>query len=245
MFEQWKERELAAIKEQYGKIRVITLVLMGVMALSLPMELVMVLDGGGGLSVFSLVFTLAIMALIWNLGNYKKRFVKPLLAAVEESLPTQGERELFAQQMEGAQVVTYSPAPQVKPGRLLLGEDYCYFRQLGRVRILKNRELRRAKVAKESYTVGRGHMRTCYGLSLFGEEEKPAWSASFPTEEGAYQALELFRQKLPANLTVEDGIAYGKTEEGRREERKSTLVQLVACAVMVAVLVVIVKLIQG
>lgn len=241
MFEQWKEQELAQIKEQYGKARIITLAVVVLMALNLPMELGMLLDGGGGFGAVSLAVTLGIMALAWRLGDYKSRFVKPLLAAVEESLPTQGERERFAQQMGAATQIPYSPAPQTKPGLMLLGEDYCYFRQPRRVRILKNRELRRAELTRGTYTVGRGHIRICYDLSLFGEEEKPLWRASYPAEEEAYQTLELLRGKLPANLRVEDGIAYGKTEEGRKKARRSEGLQILLCIAIVVVLVIIAK----
>ena len=188
MFEQWKEQELAQIKEQYGKARIITLAVVVLMALNLPMELGMLLDGGGGFGAVSLAVTLGVMVLAWRLGDYKSRFIKPLLAAVEESLPTQGERERFAQQMGAATQIPYSPAPQTKPGLMLLGEDYCYFRQPRRVRILKNRELRRAELTRGTYTVGRGHIRICYdllGLMSYltaGEPEVRAWTIAKGTK---------------------------------------------------------------
>lgn len=241
MFEQWKERELAAIREQYGKIRIFTYAIAAFMGLSALGSVVMLLDGGGAVQGVALLFQLAILAAAWAMGDYKRRLIRPLLASVEETLPTQGEREEFARQMEGAVEVVCQPGPQVKACPLWMGADHSYYRRPGKSRVWKNRSIRRAKLARESYTVGRGHVRTCYGLYLFGEGEKPVWNGCFRSEEEAYGTLETMRPHLPANLEVDDRIAYGKTEEGRKANRRAELIQILLAALLVAALVVIVK----
>lgn len=245
MFEQWKEKELADIKARFGKVRMLTLGLMALVGVNLLGSVVMLLDGGGAMEVMAILVQGGIMALIGKMGDYKSRFIKPLLASVEEDLPTQGEREEFARHMETAVELAYSPAPQVKPCTLWLGEGYLYFRQPGKSRILKNRAIRRATLEKDTYTMGRSRVRTCYDLALYGEEEKPVWKASYRSEEEAYQMLERLKLKLPANLAVEDGIAYSKTPEGRKAEGKELAKAMALAAVLVAFLMVVLKLLRG
>ena len=91
--------------------------------------------------------------------------------------------------------------------------------------------------------MGRGHVRAFYGPYLFTQEEKLAWNGCFRTEEEAYRILETLRPYLPANLKVDDQIAYGKTEEGRKANRRSELIQILLAAVIVAVLAVIARMI--
>lgn len=242
MFEQWKEKEIAAIREQYGKTRLFTYAIAAFMGLSALGSVVMLLDGGGAIGLVALAFQLAIMAAAWLIGDYKGQLIRPLLASVEEVLLTQGEREEFARQMAGAAELTCQPGPQVRACPLWMGPDYSYYRRPGKSRVWKNREIRSARLAKESYTVGRGHLRACYSLCLFMEEEKPVWKGCFPTEEEAYRVLERLRTCLPANLELDDRVAYGKTEEGRKEERSAGLRDLILAALMVGALILIYKL---
>ena len=234
MFEQWKEKEIAAVKEQYRMVRLFTYAIMAFMGLSALGSVVMLLDGGGAMELVVLAFQLAILATAWVMGDYKRRFIRPLLRSVEEVLPTQGEREEFARQMGRAPVLDSPPtSPQVKSCPLWLGEDYAYYRRPGKSRVWKNRDIRRAKLAKESYIAGRNRTRACYGLYLFTEEEKPVWSGCFLTEEEAYRALELLRSRLPSHLELDDQVVYGKTGEGRREERMSGLRDFLTAALLV------------
>ena len=242
MFEQWKEGELASIKSEFGKVRLFTGAIAAFMVLSALGSVVMLLDGGGAAQILALVFQLAIAAFAWTMGDYKKRFVKPLLVSVEEVLPTQGEREEFARQMDKAVQILYQPNPQVKACPLWMGPDYAYFRCPRRSRIWKNRDLRRAKMAQETYTVGRGHVRSCCSLSLFTSEEKPIWKGYFRGEGEVYPAWELLRPNLPSNLELDDQIAYGKTEEGRKASRKEALVQFLLAALLVGAMILLVKL---
>lgn len=243
MFEQWKERELTGIREQYGKARVLTWGIVAFMGLNVLGSVVMLLDGGGALQGAAILIQLGIMVLAWNMGDYKRRFIKPMMASVEETLPTQGEREEFARQMDGAEELLCPSAPQGKAYPLWLGTDYLYFRLPKRSRVLKGRTLRRIRLAKEDYTVGRGHVRTCYALSLFQQEEKPVWRGIFYREEEGCRALETVRAHLPS-AELEDRVAYGKTEEGRKAERRSELFQILLAALLVAALAILAKLLQ-
>lgn len=242
MFEQWKEKEIAAIKGQYGKIRLFTYAIVAFMGLSALGSVVMLLDGGGAVQVVAVLFQIAILAAAWAMGDYKRQYIGPLLSAVEEALPTQGEREEFARQMEEAVEILCPPGPQVKPCPLWVGTDYAYYRRARKSRIWKNRSIQRAKIARESYTVGRGHVRSYYGLYLFTLEEKPIWNSCFHTEEEAYRVLKALRSHLPANLELDDQIAYGKTEEGRKANRRSELIQILLAALLVAGLTLLAKM---
>ncbi|MCI9263413.1 MAG: hypothetical protein HFF06_02455 [Oscillospiraceae bacterium] len=244
MFERWKEEELTAIRRQYGKIRLLTWAFLAIMLVYLLNSVVMLLDGGGAIGAVSILIQLGLMAVIWRLGDYKGRFFKPLLSSVEETLTTQGEREEFAQQMGQAEEILCTVTPQGRPCRVLVGKEYLYIRQPGKSRILKNRDIRRVKLTRESYTVGRGHIRTCCCLYLYTAAEKYVWTASLPTEGECYRVWDLLRPNLPTNIEVDDRIAYGKTEEGRKADRRSELVQIILAALLVGVLILVVKLLK-
>ena len=49
MFEQWKEQELAEIKERFGKARLLTIGLMALVGFNMLGSVVMLLDGGGAI----------------------------------------------------------------------------------------------------------------------------------------------------------------------------------------------------
>ena len=49
MFEQWKEQELAEIKERFGKARLLTIGLMALVGFNMLGSVVMLLDGGGAM----------------------------------------------------------------------------------------------------------------------------------------------------------------------------------------------------
>lgn len=242
MFEQWKEKECAAIKKEYGTARIITLVVVAWMGLNLPTALWLLLDGSVVMGMILMAFLAAAMVLAWKLGDYKGRFVKPMLSSAAETLTTQAEREAFAREMEDALELKCPAAAQGKGYPLFLGREYLYFRRPGKSRILKSRTIRRMKLTQETYTVGRGHVRTCYGVYLYQEEDKPVWSGKFPQEADAYKVSEQIEAHIPSVVEKEDGIAYGKTEEGKREARNASLRDLLLAALVVGALILIFKL---
>ncbi len=242
MFEQWKEKELAAVRKEYGTARIIAIVAMVWLGFSALTQLWMLLEVGGLMTVAVMAVELGIGAAVWKLGDYKGRFVKPMLSSVEETLPTQAEREAFAREMEDALELRCPAAPQGKGYSLFLGREYLYFRRPGKSRILKSRSIQRMKLAQETYTVGRGHVRTCYGVYLYQEGDKPVWSGKFPQEADAYKVSEQIEAHIPSAVEKEDGIAYGKTEEGKREARNASLRDFLLAALVVGVLILIFKL---
>lgn len=244
MFEQWKEKELAAVKEQYGKLRMFTYAIMAFMGFSALGSVVMLLDGGGAIELVALAFQFVILAASWGMGDYKGRFIKPMLASVEEVLPTQGEREAFAREMMEAEELQCPVTAQGRSYPLFLGREYLYFRRPGKSRVVKSGSLRRIKLTDETYTVGRGHVRSCRGVYLYQEEDKPVWSGVFRTEEEAYRAMESIRGRISASLELDDRIAYGKTEEGRREARGAGLRDILMTALLVAAMYVLYRLVS-
>lgn len=244
MFEQWKEKELAAIKKEYGTARAVTIAVMAWMGLSVLTQVWMLLDGGGAFQLVLMAVEAAVMVFAWKLGDYKGRFVKPLLASIGENLPAPAEREAFAQEMADALELRCPATAQGRKYPLFLGREYLYFRRPGKSKVLKSRSIRRMKLSKETYTVGRGHVRTCYGVYLYQEEDKPVWSGVFLREEEAYEAAGQIEERIPSVVEKEDGIAYGKTEEGRREERNASLRDFILAALVVGAMVLIVKLIK-
>lgn len=244
MFEQWKEKELSAIKAEYGKARIITIAVVIWMGLSALSQLWMLLDGGGVLQLVAMAIEVAVMILAWKLGDYKGRFVKPMLSSVEETLPAQTEREAFAQEMADALELQCPAAAQGKRYSLFMGREYFYFRRPGKSRVVKSRTIRRMRLDKETYTVGRGHVRTCYCVYLYQEGDKPVWRGVFLREEDAYEIAEQIGTRIPSAVEKEDGIAYGKTEEGRRAERNANLRDLVLIALVIGALIFIMKLIR-
>lgn len=246
IFQKWLEQEKARIREEGRTIRVISIFLA---VLTLPLMLTMLtllLDGGGITNAVALIFMIAVGIAILSLGSYKRRLIKPLLESVRKELQTDTQRQEFARQMnERPIMIAYAPVPQGKACEMIVAADYCYYRQPYKSRIIKNREIKKAVLEQESYIVGRGHWRLCYGLKLFTleDEKTPVWTAYFKTEEELYAAFAGFQKALPAEVAVCDNIAYGNTDEGRKKRRRKELVDIIKVFVMVAILYVIYRLI--
>lgn len=245
VFNQWLEQEKAKIREEGRTLRVMSIILAVLTVPLILMMLMLLLDGGSAVNALALVFLVAVGAAILTLGSYQRRLIKPLLRSVRTELPTDEERQEFARQMKNARaVIFYAPVPQGKTCELTAAADYCYYRQPYKSRVIRNREIKRAVLEQGVYAVGRGHWRQCYVLKLYlGEEEKsPVWTAYFKTEEDLYAAFGRFQKALPTEASVCDQIAYGKTDEGRKETRRRELVDIIKVFVLVALLYVIYKL---
>lgn len=244
VFENWLEQEKAGIREDGRKLRIMSIFLA---ALTIPFTLsmlVLLLDGGGIGNVAVLVFMIAIGIGILSLGSYKRRLIKPLLVSVEKDLPTDTERQEFARQMQSAMVLGYAPVPQGQLCEMLAAVDYCYFRQPSKSRIIRNRDIKKVVLERDNYFVGRGHVRYCYVLKFFTaeNEKKPVWRAYFPTEGELYAIFSRLRGVLPEETAICDNVAYGKTEEGEKENKKKALIELIKAIVMLAILIALAKL---
>ena len=171
------------------------------------MQLVMLLDSGNVGALCTLIFSILVMCIILNMGNYKKRFLKPLLASIPQELPTEESRQEFARQMQTQAVcISYQPRPQTKACEIMVATDYCYVRQPQKSRIFKNNQIRRAVLSKEDYTAGyRWHIRKCYAVALYcPDQEKPIWKGYFMNEAEAFQALMRFQSVLPPEAVTEN-----------------------------------------
>ncbi|MCM1559566.1 MAG: hypothetical protein NC123_08480 [Butyrivibrio sp.] len=215
MFDAWLEQEKADIKAIYGMQHILCVILALMLVPFFLMNLIVLLDGGGALSMVVVAFGVFALVLIPSMGNYKKRFIKPLLASVERDIPSGEERQEFARQMqETAVVISYYPLPQRKACDIMVAESYCYMRQPGKSRIFKNSEIRRAVLQWESYTagmVGHLHFRGMYAMELYaaGNERKPIWKGYFADEGDLYQAFDQFKPSLPQEAIIQDNVAAG------------------------------------
>lgn len=209
MFEAWLEQEKAAIKSRFGMIRIFCVLIAIIMALFILMQIIFILDGSGMVSLIAILFYAFVMGFALSMSNYKKRFIKPLLDSVQQELTTGEAQEEFARQMrEQAETISYQPLPQVKPCEIMAAREYCYMRQPRKSRIIQNRQLCRAVLTKEQYTVGRGHVRGCYALTLYAAgEEKPVWKGYFMEQGEAARALQIFQKVLPPEALVEDAVS--------------------------------------
>lgn len=206
MFESWLEQEKAAIKSRYGAARVFCVFIAVLMAPFVLSSLVMLLDGSIGF-LFVLIFEFFVIGFALSMGNYKKKFVKPLLTSVQQELTTEEARQKFAQQMrEQAVCISYRPLPQTKACDIMVAKDYCYMRQPGKSCIIHNDQSRRVILTREDYYVGyRGHMRWCYALALYTTNpEKPVWKGYFMDKNAVYQAFMHFKDMMPAETEFKD-----------------------------------------
>lgn len=241
MFEAWLEQEKTTIKERYGKSRVLCIIFVLLMIPFALLELILLLDGGGFMQLGALIFIFLVMILLLSLGNYKKRFIKPLLASVQQELPSETERQEFARQMQNGSAVhiVYTPYPQTKECDMFVAADYCYFRQPKRSRIIRNQEICRVALAQESYSPGtRGHIRWCYALTVFtsANEKEPIWRAYFHAEDRLYAALSEIKKILPPETVIQNDIAYGETKEGRQRKQRQFSLQIAATVLVVVIL---------
>lgn len=218
MYDSWLKQEKANLKARYGQTRVRCTFLALLMVPLILMNLIMLLDSVtfNIMPLIACVFGVVVIIIVLSLGNYRKRFLKPLLASVQKELPTDEARQEFARQALADVVrISYQPRPQTKSCDIVAGEDYCYALQPGKSRVFKNREIRRVVLAREQYSTGtlyHLHVRRTYALVLYadGRERKPVWKGFFTSEENLYQALALLRPRLPQEIVVEDNVAAEK-----------------------------------
>ncbi len=244
MFESWMEQEKSLIKEKSKVFRVMSVILVVFMIPLILSMLVSLLDGGGIMTAVVMIVQIGcLVAAVFSL-SYKRRLIKPLLASVEKDLPTDTERQEFARQMQSAMLISYAPVPQGQLCEMQAGTDYCYFRQPFKSRIIRNRDIKKAVLEQYRYFVGRGHVRYSYVLKIFlAENEKaPVFRAYFPTEDELYAIFSRLRGVLPEETAICDNVAYGKTEEGEKENRKKALIELIKVIVMLAILIALAKL---
>lgn len=242
MFESWLEQEKATIKSRFGNARIFCILLAILMIPFALMQLVMLLDGGGIGSLCALVFSIFVIVFALSMGNYKNRLMKPLLASIQQELPSEEERQKFAGQMLGqAFSISYQPLPQTKSCDILAAPDYCYMRQPRKARILHNNQIRKALLTQEDYNTGyRGHVRFCYALALYtADNESPVWKGYFMSKEEADQAFLRFKAILPPETIIQDQAA--NPEKGPHKPWWKTLLEWTLYILFLAAMIFLVR----
>ncbi len=239
MFHSWLEQEKATIKSLFGKVRILCIflaVMMGFIALP---NLIILLDGGGVMPLCAVAFMIFVIIFALFMGDYKRRFIKPLLASIEQELPSEEAREEFARQMQtNAVCISYQPVPQTKFCDIMVAQDYCYMRQPGKSRIFKNNAIRKAMLLQENYAAGstrHPHFRLTYALELYAadNEKKPVWKGYFKSDGELYQAFAHFKPLLPQDAVIQDNVAAGKTGSGRKAPLWSNILAFVLILAMI------------
>lgn len=217
-YDAWLKQEKANLKEHYGQARVRCTFLALLMVPLILMNLIMLLDSVtfNIMPLIACVFGIVVIIVISSLGNYRKRFLKPLLASIDKELPSDEARQEFARQVSADAVrISYQPRPQTKSCDLVAGERYCYALQPGKSRVFKNIEIRRVVLAREQYSTGtlyHLHVRLTHALALYAADQgqKPIWKGCFTSEQKLYQAFALLKPRLPQEIIVEDNVAAEK-----------------------------------
>lgn len=222
MFDSWLEQEKADIRSRFGNARVLCLFLALLMVPLVLLNLILLLDGGGAMAFVAGFFGIFVLIIILSMGNYKKRFLKPLLASIEKELPSEEDRQKFAREMTTyATCISYQPLPQTKSCDIMVAESYCYMRQPRKSRIIRNSEIRRVVLTQENYSTGtiyHLHSRRTYALALYtaDNEQKPAWKGYFTSDGELYRAFACFKSIVPQETVIEDNVAAGKIGDGRK-----------------------------
>ena len=238
MLEQWLQQEKAIIKSRFGNVRIFCVFLACLTVPAILIQLVLLLDGGGIGQVFAIIFFIFVIFFALTMSSYKKRFVKPLLTSIQQELLTEEARREFVQQMqEQAVCISYQPLPQIKSCDIMVANDYCYMRQPGKSRIIRNKEIRRAVLTQENYNTGnRGHVRQCYALALYAaDNEKPVWKGYFMNKEEVSQAFLRFKAVLPPDADIQDYAA--NPEKGSRKPLWKTLLEWALCILFLAAMI--------
>lgn len=244
MFDSWLEQEKAAIRSRFGALRILGVVAAILMVLSI-LPLIFYIDNIGVALLISIIFSIFVIWFALSITNYKKRFIKPLLASVQQELATKEAQEEFARQMqEQAECISYQPRPQIKACEIMVAKEYCYMRQPRKSRIIQNRQLRRVVLMKEEYWVGNGHVRWCYALALYARgDEKPVWKGCFMELEKAAQAFQIFQRVLPPEVLVQDEIA--NPPQGAPRPLWKTILGAILYFVLIASMFLLVKFLQN
>lgn len=98
--------------------------------------------------------------------------------------------------------------PQSAASMAWVADDYSYFRQLRKCRIIRNRDISRVVLRKDSYAMGlRAHFRTCFVMEAYiNGMDKNVWRGYFHRQDKIYHALDVLKQGGISEDRVEDSI---------------------------------------
>lgn len=211
-FARWFSNEEEQLKAKLRAPRAFNGMLSVFMLLPMLSMLYMILDETDGvLGVYqwiALLFCLFVFCFTWWISDYRKQYMRSILRSVSEQLPSDSEKEAFGAQLSKTGVVnfSYSAEPQSGASTAWVTEDYSYFRQFRKCRIIKNRNIDKVTLKKAPYMIGfRPHFRTCYTLEIAvngGREQ--VWCGYFRRQEDLYDALNAFKKNGLTDEKIED-----------------------------------------
>ncbi|MBD5531939.1 MAG: hypothetical protein HDQ98_07040 [Lachnospiraceae bacterium] len=214
LFARWLSNEETQLKAKLRAPRIFTGVLSISMIWCMLLMLYLILDETDGvLGVYqwiALLFCLFVFWFTWWISDYRKQYMRSILRSVSEQLPSDAEKEAFGAQLSRIGVInfSYSADPQSRASTAWVTEEYSYFRQLQKCRIIKNRYIDKVTLKKAPYMIGfRPHFRTCYTMEIAvnGGRER-AWRGYFRRQEDLYYALNAFRRYGLADEKIEDQL---------------------------------------
>lgn len=213
-FARWLSNEEEQLKAKLRVSRTFTGMLSVSMIWFMLLMLYSILDSTGGiLDVYQWVaflFCLFVFCFTWWISDYRKQYMRSILRSVSEQLPSDAEKEAFGAQLStiGAVNFSYLADPQSGASTAWVTEEYSYFRQFRKCRIIKNRYIDKVTLKKAPYMIGfRPHFRTCYTMEIavnggLGQ----AWCGYFRRQEDLYYALNAFKRYGLANEKIEDRL---------------------------------------
>lgn len=213
-FARWFSNEEEQLKAKLRTPRTFTGVLSVFMLLPMLDMIYLILDETDGiLGVYqwvALFFCLFVFCFTWWISDYRKQYMHSILRSVSEQLPSDAEKEAFGAQLSKIGVVNFSylADPQSGASTAWVTEEYSYFRQFRKCRIIKNRYIDKVTLKKAPYMIGfRPHFRTCYTMEIAvnGGRER-SWCGYFRRQEGLYYALNAFRRYGLADERTEDQL---------------------------------------
>ncbi len=213
-FARWLSSEEEQLKAKLRAPRTFIGLLSVFMILPMLDMIYMILDETDGvLSVYqwiAFLFCLFVFWFTWWISDYRKQYMRSILRSVSEQLPSDAEKESFGAQLSKIGVVnfSYSADPQSRASTAWVTEEYSYFRQFRKCRIIKNRYIGKVTLKKAPYMIGfRPHFRTCYTMEIAvsGGYER-AWCGYFRRQEDLYYALNAFKRYGLADEKIEDRL---------------------------------------
>lgn len=212
LFGRWILEEEKQLKGKLRMPRLLAGVLTVPMLVNMGYMLILILDETGGRYLFqtaAFLFCLFVVCFVWWITDYWRQFFRPLMRTVSEQLPSPADKERFAEQLlkDNTGMFSYEGGPQSMASTAWVAEDYSYFRQFRKSRIIKNREIGRVILKKDSYTMGlRSHFRVCFVIEAYinGTEEN-VWRGYFHTQEEAYHALAILKK---GGIAAPQGTGY-------------------------------------
>lgn len=213
LFGRWILEEEKQLKEKMRMPRLLAGVFTVPMIVSMVQMLILILDETGGRYLFqttAFLFCLFVVWFVWWISDYWKQFFCPLMRAVSEQLPLPADKERFAEQLlkSGTGTFPYQAGPRFAASTAWVAEDYAYFRQLRKSRIIRNQEIGRVILKKESYTMGlRSHFRVCFVIEVYiSGMERNVWRGYFHRQDEMYHALNILKKGGIPEECVEDAV---------------------------------------